>query len=150
MSASRPGRHELASCTLFVDGACRGNPGPSAAGIVIQDADGTVLLERGLFLGAGTNNVAEYRALVEGLGLAAQLNFERVSVRTDSQLLVRQILGDYRVKDEKLRPLFQEALRRLRGFAGSDIQHIPRAENKHADRLANKAMNLAGDCEDDI
>ena len=135
---------------LFVDGASRGNPGPSAAGIVLQDADGTVLLERGLFLGHGTNNVAEYRALLAGLELAGQLNFEHVAIRTDSLLMVRQLLGIYRVRDEKLKPLFQAALTALHQFKSSDVEHVPRAENKHADKLANKAMNLGRDCEGDL
>ena len=140
----------MRSCRLYVDGACRGNPGPSAAGVVIEDEDGDVLLERGFFFGPGTNNTAEYRALLEGLDLAAQLNFGSVSVRSDSLLLVRQLLGMYRVKNEGLKPLFQEALRKLRGFAASDIEHIPRSENARADKLANKAMNLEGDCDGDL
>ena len=137
----------MRSCTLFVDGGSRGNPGPSAGGVVILDADGDILIERGVFIGHGTNNVAEYKALLAGLDLVAQLGFESVSIRSDSQLLVRQLQGAYRVKNEKLKGLFSKALRKLGTFAATDIEHVARADNTLADKLVNRALNLKADCD---
>ena len=140
----------MRSCTLFVDGGSRGNPGPSAGGVVIRDADGDTLIERGIFLGHGTSNVAEYKALLAGLDLAAQLGFENVSIRSDSELIVKQLQGVYRVRNETLKVLFSQALRKLDTFAATDIEHIPRADNKLADKLANRALNLKADCDGEL
>ncbi len=133
---------------LFVDGGSRGNPGPAAAGVVIADADGTTLVERGFFVGHATNNVAEYHALIRGLELAARFSPQRLEIFADSELVVRQITGQYRVKSPDLQPLFERAQLALLKFDSWQIRHIPRAQNLRADRLANLAMNRKGDVED--
>jgi ribonuclease HI len=102
---------------LYTDGGSRGNPGPAGAGVVLLDAQGQVPLhEAGYFLGAMTNNAAEYRGLIRGLGVAAELGVTHLDVRCDSELMVQQINGKYKVKSEKLRPLFERAVRLLGGF----------------------------------
>ena len=127
---------------LYTDGAARGNPGPASIGVALLDGRGKVLREIGERLGRTTNNVAEYRALLRGLEEARALGADEVHIFMDSELVVRQILGEYRVKDEKLRPLSAEAQTRLRAFRAFTISHIPREQNKRADRLANRALNL--------
>ena len=125
---------------LFTDGASRGNPGPAAAGAAVylgQDQVGT--LSRAL--GVKTNNQAEYEALLLGLELVRELGFDQVSIRADSQLMVRQIQGRYKVKDPKLQPLFGRAKAALKEFSGYDITHIDRGLNQIADGLANKALD---------
>lgn len=131
---------------MNVDGGARGNPGPAGAGIVIASADdGTVLHESGLFLGRATNNIAEYTALVEGLKIAKTLNVARLAVYSDSELLVKQMCGVYRVKNEGLKPLFQEASKLRQDFETCTIQHVRREMNKEADRMANMAMDMKQD-----
>ena len=128
--------------TLFVDGGSRGNPGPAAAGFVICDAkDGAVLQERGVFLGKATNNVAEYQALVVGLKAAQALAARKVDAFSDSELLVRQMNGQYRVRNPKLQPLFLQARELAARFDGFVIRHVGRQENRHADLLVNLAMD---------
>ena len=137
------------SVVIQVDGGARGNPGPAGAGVVIRSADdGTSLFEGGFFLGRATNNVAEYRALVEGLRRARALQAGAVEVRSDSELLVRQMTGEYRVRNEKLRPLFQQAQKLCRGFGRCRFTHVRRELNAAADGLANRAMDLRRDVED--
>jgi len=137
---------ELLHIKAYVDGAARGNPGPSGAGFVLVDAaDGQVLLERGLFLGKATNNVAEYKALLAALEMAGSLRAERIDVLSDSELLVKQMTGEYRVRNAGLRPLFSEAIRRKGRFGQFTIRHIRREENQQADRLANMAVDAQGD-----
>lgn len=136
------------SIRLFVDGGSRGNPGPAAAGVVLADPDGTVLVERGYFIGRATNNVAEYIALIRGLELASEFSPQRLEVFADSELVVRQITGQYRVKSPDLLPLFEQAQMILLRFDSWQIRHIPRAKNERADRLANLAMNHKADVED--
>jgi beta-lactamase class A/ribonuclease HI len=128
---------------VFIDGAARGNPGPAALGVVVQDARGRVLAELGEALGVATNNVAEYRALLRGLEEAAAHGATEVEVLTDSDLLVRQITGEYRVKSAHLIPLHARALRALGGFRAWRVQHVPREENAAADALANRALDEA-------
>jgi ribonuclease HI len=126
---------------LYCDGASRGNPGEAAYGFALVDAAGVELAGQGAAIGRATNNVAEYTALVRGLEHAAELGVRRIRVRMDSELVVRQLLGVYRVKNAGLQPLHAEA-QRLRGrFPGFHIEHVPRAENARADALANAALD---------
>ncbi|MDR7556786.1 MAG: ribonuclease HI family protein [Armatimonadota bacterium] len=126
---------------LFVDGASRGNPGPAALGVVIQDAQGKTLAELSEALGHATNNVAEYRALLRALAEARAMGADEVEIFADSDLLVRQVSGAYRVKSPHLRPLHQDVLTALRQFRRWRIRHVPRTENAAADALANRALD---------
>lgn len=129
--------------TLQIDGGARGNPGPAGAGVVIRDgADGTVLYKGGLFLGRATCNAAEYQALLAGLRAAKKLSASRVDVASDSELLVRQMRGEYRVKNAALCELYDRARRLCDGFDGCAFRHVSREENAAADKLANMAMNV--------
>jgi ribonuclease HI len=128
---------------LMVDGAARGNPGDAGCGAVILDKNGTVVKELSRYLGHATNNVAEYEGLLMGLEALLGLGKKRICVQSDSQLLVRQLNGEYRVKDEKLRVLFHKATSLLRQFDSYRILHVPRELNKLADRLANKGIDEA-------
>jgi ribonuclease HI len=128
---------------LMVDGAARGNPGDAGCGAAIVDRNGTVVKELSRYLGHTTNNVAEYEGLLMGLEALLQLGKKRIRVQSDSQLLVRQLNGEYRVKDEKLKALFQNAMALLRQFETYRIFHVPRELNKLADRLANKGIDEA-------
>lgn len=132
-----------------IDGGSRGNPGLAGAGVVVRAADdGTVLQQAGVFLGKATNNVAEYRGLLEGLRRAETLGATGVEVVSDSQLLVRQMNGQYRVKNEGLKPLFEEASALASQFKRFSIRHVRREENTLADRMANQAMNLKRNVEE--
>lgn len=126
---------------LIVDGASRGNPGPSGAGILIMDESGRILEETSRYLGEGTNNEAEYRALLHALARAADLGAVEVDIRTDSELMARQISGQYRVKHPNLKPLFEEAGRLLARFRARSVKHVPRELNARADALANRAID---------
>jgi ribonuclease HI len=128
---------------LYIDGAARGNPGPAACGVLIRH-EGEDLLERAEYLGRTTNNVAEYKGLLLGLKLAQQLGATHVAIHSDSELLVRQIQGRYKVKAAHLRPLYREARKALEALRGFTIQHVPRAENRAADGLANQALDERG------
>ena len=125
------------------DGASKGNPGPSACGAVIE-MDGEVIWDGGRRLGRTTNNVAEYEGLILGLETAASLGADAVEVKLDSELLVRQIEGRYKVKSAKLRPLFAKVSRLLSGFGEWSVSHVPRGENSAADRAANEALRDGG------
>ena len=125
-----------------VDGGARGNPGPAAIGAVVQSAEGEVLEERGERIGRATNNVAEYRALLLGIERATALGAEELELVGDSELIVRQVEGRYKVKDAALRELHGEVKRALRPFEGRwSIHHVRRAENAEADRLVNAALD---------
>ena len=128
---------------LYADGASRGNPGPSAAGFVLDDPAGNPVASAGLALGRATNNVAEYRALLEGLAHARGLGVERLEVRMDSELVVRQMRGEYKVKSPGLRPLYEEALRLAQSFRSFAIAHVPRDENWRADLEANRVLDAS-------
>lgn len=130
---------------LHTDGGSRGNPGPAGAAYVLQDPAGRVVSGRGRFLGIATNNVAEYEALLDGLEAALARGVEVLLVRSDSELLVRQLAGEYRVKNEGLKPLFERARELLAAFASARVTHIPRRANVQADSLANGAMDAAAD-----
>lgn len=128
--------------TVNVDGGARGNPGPAAVGVVVKDAGGGVLEERGERIGTATNNVAEYRALLLGIERAAKLGADELELIGDSELIVRQVEGRYKVKDATLRELHGEVKRALRPFEGRwAIRHVRRAENADADRLVNVALD---------
>jgi ribonuclease HI len=128
-------------CRLFTDGASRGNPGQAGAGAVLFDTAGQELAARSLYLGQCTNNVAEYRALLLGLTMALEQGCDQVEIRLDSELIVRQIQGRYQVKHEALKPLFQEVKKLLAQFRSWSVAHVPRAENKRADELANQGID---------
>ena len=123
------------------DGAARGNPGPAGAGAVLTDSAGNVIARLGRYLGRQTNNVAEYEGLLLGLKHARELGYREVEVRADSQLLIRQLKGEYAVRHAGLKPLHAEALRVLRSFDRFDLQHVPREENALADEMSNRAID---------
>lgn len=129
--------------TLHADGGARGNPGPAGIGVVLRDERGEVLGEIARGIGIATNNVAEYTALIEGLKLAADLGATHVDVHMDSELVVAQVKGDWKIKSDSLRPLAVEARRLLERFEGFELVHVPRAHNADADRLANQGMDAA-------
>jgi probable phosphoglycerate mutase len=125
------------------DGGSRGNPGPAGYGAVVKDADGEVLAERKESLGVVTNNVAEYRGLIAGLTAAAELGASTVDVRMDSKLVVEQMSGRWKIKHPDMQPLAEQAKELAAGFTRVKYEWIPRAQNSHADRLANEAMDAA-------
>jgi ribonuclease HI len=127
--------------TIYTDGAARGNPGPAAIGVILKDETGQVVASISRCLGATTNNQAEYRALMAGLEKAAALGARNVVVKSDSELLVKQIKGQYRVKNAALRPLYEEVIRLKGSLESFSITHIPREQNAAADALANKALD---------
>lgn len=125
-----------------IDGGSRGNPGPSGAGVVIQNAaDGEIIYEGGIFIGQATNNIAEYSGLVAALRAAKQLNARHVEIVSDSQLLVRQMIGQYRVKNAGIKPLYEQACELVRHFEKCDFRHVKREENIQADALVNMALD---------
>jgi len=133
----------LTKLIVNVDGGARGNPGPAAVGAVVQTADGELLEERGELIGVATNNVAEYRALLLGIELAAGRGAGEVELVGDSELIVRQVRGEYKVKDATLRELHGEVKRALRSFENWTIRHVRREQNAEADRLVNAALDGA-------
>lgn len=126
-----------------VDGGARGNPGPAAIGAVVQNADGEILEERGERIGTATNNVAEYRALLLGIARAAELGATELELVGDSELIVRQVKGEYKVKDARMRELHGEVKRALRSFDSWSIRHVRRELNTEADRLVNQVLDGA-------
>jgi ribonuclease HI len=128
---------------LFTDGGARGNPGPAAYGYVLEAEDGTVLAAEGQAIGSATNNVAEYSGLIAGLRKAAELHVPDVEVVSDSELMVKQMRGEYRVKNAALRALWVEAASLAREFANVEYRHVRRAQNELADRLVNEALDAA-------
>lgn len=125
---------------LQIDGACRGNPGPAASAAVLYDAQGNVLAEVAQELGSATNNVAEYFGLIIGLEEALKLGAEEVVVESDSELLVRQCRGEYRVRNPRLKRLRGWSARLAEGFRRVTYRHIGRDENRRADALAGKLL----------
>ena len=128
---------------LFTDGGARGNPGPAAYGYVLEAEDGTVLAAEGATIGVATNNVAEYRALIAGLERAVELALPELEVVSDSELLVKQMTGEYRVKNEALRELSLEAARLARQIGSVTYTAVRREHNELADRLVNEALDAA-------
>jgi ribonuclease HI len=129
---------------VHVDGGARGNPGPAAVGAVVSTPAGDVLDEASAAIGVATNNVAEYRAVLLGLERAQALGATEVEVVNDSELIARQLTGEYRVKKPDLKPLHAEALAALSPFAGWSIRTVPRERNERADALVNEALDGAG------
>ena len=134
--------------TIEFDGGSRGNPGPAGIGVVLRAEDRTSLVTLGRFIGRATNNVAEYRALITGLEKARELGAKKVIIRGDSELIVRQMLGQYRVKNPDLKDLYDEAQLLYRQFDEARIEHNYREKNALADRLANLAMDRKADVTD--
>jgi ribonuclease HI len=128
---------------LSTDGGARGNPGPAAFGYVLETEDGTVLAAHGEAIGVATNNVAEYRALVAGLQKALEVGVDEVDVVSDSQLLVRQMTGEYKVKNEALRKLSIQAAALARRLRQVTYRSVPREHNELADRLVNEALDAS-------
>ena len=126
---------------LFSDGAARGNPGPAGAGAVIVSPAGHIMAKIGKFLGESTNNVAEYTGLILGLKRAKAMGIKELDVFSDSELLVKQLAGEYAVKAEHLKLLYDEAQTLLKAFPEVHVAHIPREENKAADEMSNRAID---------
>jgi formyltetrahydrofolate-dependent phosphoribosylglycinamide formyltransferase len=133
---------------IHTDGGSRGNPGPAAAGFVLCDADGRQLQAKAFYLGETTNNVAEYTALIKALEAARRLGADQVAVYTDSELMVRQLSGAYKVKSETIRPLFEHASELRSQFESCSIRHVLREKNKEADRIVNEALDARRDVEE--
>ena len=131
------------TCSLYTDGASRGNPGDAGAGIVLFDDKGREILTRSLYLGKCTNNAAEYQALITGLESANEAGCKKLDIFMDSELIVRQILGIYKVKNEQLKPLFAKVQKLLAGLETWQIRHVPREKNCRADELANRGIDDA-------
>ncbi|HET7508330.1 MAG TPA: ribonuclease HI family protein [Solirubrobacterales bacterium] len=127
--------------TVNVDGGARGNPGPAAIGVVVRDGDGGVLQEVGETIGEATNNVAEYKALLRGIELAGELGATELELFGDSELVVRQVEGRYKVKNAGMKPLYQQVMQALRGVDSWSIRHVRREQNADADRLVNEALD---------
>jgi len=125
---------------IHADGASRGNPGPAAIGATIKDEQGKLIACISQGIGRTTNNQAEYRAVIAALEKAIRLGAEEVDINLDSQLVVRQIIGEYRVKNAALKPLYQRVKQRQSLLKGFSIAYIPRRQNKEADRLASRAL----------
>jgi ribonuclease HI len=133
----------LEKVVVHVDGGARGNPGPAAVAAVATTPGGDELAERNAFIGQATNNVAEYRALLLGLELARELGARQIELVNDSELVARQIGGEYKVKHAGLRPLFVQAMRELRDFDRWSVRSVPREGNARADELVNEALDEA-------
>jgi ribonuclease HI len=130
---------------IYTDGGARGNPGPAAIGVVIYDEAGTnVIKQLGEHIGDSTNNHAEYMALIRGLNEAVAMGARRVDFYLDSELVVKQLLGKYKIREENLQKLAGEALRLARNFESVEYFHVPREKNKLADKLVNEALDKAG------
>ena len=139
---AKPSKKEQAGwITAYCDGGSRGNPGPAGFGVYIQDENGAVVAELSEYLGRKTNNFAEYSGLLAALQFAIDNNHPSLKVISDSELMVKQIKGQYRVNSPDLRPLFDEAKRRIARLQAFQAQHVLREKNKQADRLANLAMD---------
>jgi len=133
------GRLVKEALEIYIDGACSGNPGEAAIGVVIRQQENTIK-EISSTIGEATNNIAEYSALVVALQEALILKADRIKIYTDSELVFKQVTGSYKVKNEKLRFLLDQALNLIKGFNGFAIQHIPREKNQVADKLATDAL----------
>ena len=127
--------------TIYSDGASRGNPGPAAIGVLIEDESKRMKAQLSHYIGRTTNNQAEYHALLAGLREAAKLGAKHVDIKLDSELVVRQIQGKYKVKSASLKPLQSQIAQLLKEFTSFSLEHIPRWQNKAADALANQALD---------
>lgn len=126
---------------FYIDGASQGNPGPSGIGVVVCDKDGQILENISEYIGENTNNIAEYSALVYALKEGLLKKASSITINTDSELLVKQLNGEYKVKDRKIKYFFNQVQRLLKGFKEVQINHISREKNKGADKLATKAAD---------
>ena len=142
-SSTPPAARER-EAVLWTDGAARGNPGPAGIGAVLKSASGEVLYSGCEYLGHTTNNVAEYKAVLLGLAGALAQGVRSIEVRADSELLIKQLRGEYRVKSAGLKPLYEEARKLLARFASVKLTHIRRELNGEADRLANQGIDQVG------
>ena len=131
----------ISKAVIHVDGAARGNPGPAAIGATIKDEQGSIITRISQRIGTTTNNQAEYRAVIAALEKAVNSGIKQVELRSDSELVVKQIKGIYRVKKAHLKPLYQQAKQLVNSLEGFNIAYIPREQNKEADNLANQALD---------
>src|SRR4051812_23685588 len=134
--------------TIEFDGGSRGNPGPAGIGVVLRAADGTPIVTLGRFIGRATNNTAEYKALITGLQKAQELGAKKLLIRGDSELIIKQMLGQYRVRHPELKTLHEEADHLLHQFKEAKLEHNLRHKNTLADKLANLAMDKKGEITD--
>jgi ribonuclease HI len=132
---------QIDELVIYTDGACRGNPGEGGAGVVFEDGEGKEVTTIQRYLGLVTNNVAEYRALLIALEVAQEFNAKRIRLFLDSELVVKQIKGEYRVKNSNIKPLYEVVKAAISAFEEVQITHIPRDKNKRADLLANAAID---------
>ena len=132
----------MKKAVIFADGASRGNPGPAAIGVTIKDKRGKLITFISQRIGRATNNQAEYRAIIAALEEAIRLGVKQVDIKTDSELVVKQINGEYRVKKATLKPLYQQVKQLQGSLEGFTITHILRQQNIEADKLANKALDI--------
>jgi ribonuclease HI len=135
------GRSAASAHTAHIDGAARGNPGPASYGVVVRGPGGEVAAELKKYIGRATNNVAEYYALIAALDYAEAHGISALRVRSDSELLVKQMKGSYKVKSADLRPLFERARKMAQRIAHFAIEYVPREQNRRADQLANEALD---------
>lgn len=138
----KAGKQNQGTYYLFSDGGSRGNPGPSGAGVVIKDSSKKIVFSVSEYLGELTNNQAEYQALILGLKKASDVSIKNIECFLDSELLVKQLNGEYRVRDEKIKELYVLALELKKAFKKVTFTHIKREKNKEADELVNKALDL--------
>jgi len=129
---------------IFTDGGARGNPGPAGIGVVIVDDAGNIIAQHKKYIGEATNNVAEYKALILALEKVEELGGQQVTVRMDSELIVRQMQGRYKIKDSRLKILAADVLKLIKNFQKVEFHHIPREQNKIADQLVNEAIDEHG------
>ncbi|HHX22806.1 MAG TPA: ribonuclease HI family protein [Thermoanaerobacterales bacterium] len=135
----------MSKVIAYVDGASRGNPGNAGIGIVFINEQNNVVKEISDYIGQTTNNIAEYTAMVTALKEALEMNFEEIEVISDSELIVKQINGEYQVKNKGLKPLYKEACQLLKEFKKYTVRHVKRERNKEADKLANRGIDEALD-----
>lgn len=126
---------------IFTDGGSRGNPGPAGTGVVIKDQDGAILYAVGEYIGETTNNVAEYKALIRALEQAVKLGATELQINMDSELIVKQMLGQYKIKEPGLQVLAAEVIKLKNNFANVSFKHIKREYNQEADKLVNQALD---------
>jgi formyltetrahydrofolate-dependent phosphoribosylglycinamide formyltransferase len=133
---------------IYTDGASRGNPGPAAAGYVLKDSANKEIEAKGIYLGRATNNIAEYTGLIRALEAAKKISTKEIRIFSDSELMVRQINGQYKVKSEQLQPLFQQVISLLDSFEKYQVKHVLRGKNSRADGLCNLALDRKKDVQD--
>lgn len=143
--AGGPGEYHVEHVTAICDGASRGNPGEAACAAILSDDEGQELLRRSKRLGVVTNNVAEYEGVILALDLAASLKARRLLLKLDSELVVRQLNLDYKVRNATLKPLFDKARLLMRSFEAVEVTHVPRADTRPVDKLANDALDGKGE-----